>query len=233
MGDDAERILHERAAPSAVAPSGEAAPGGGGRVVPVILAAGASRRLGYPKALVRLGGRTLLRRAAVSALRVATGPVLVVVSSAGAESLRAELRGLPVSIVLNAGAAGGVSTSVAAAVAATPVNAAGWLFMLVDQPLVPADHLAALVAAARAPGVKAVASGYDGTEGAPMVLGAALRDGLLALRGDRGAGGLVRALPAGERRVLPCPEASLDIDTEADIARARGALVAAFGARRP
>ena len=45
----------------------------------VILAAGASRRLGRPKQLVRLGGESLLRRTVRAAL--ACDPVLVVLGS--------------------------------------------------------------------------------------------------------------------------------------------------------
>jgi len=71
-----------------------------GRTGVVVLAAGGSSRMGEPKQLLDIEGRSLLRRAAGAALEAGCGPVVVVVGSA-AERMRTELAGLPVRIVRN------------------------------------------------------------------------------------------------------------------------------------
>ncbi|RFP64687.1 hypothetical protein D0N36_13065 [Hymenobacter lapidiphilus] len=61
----------------------------------LLLAAGASSRLGRPKQLLMYQGRTLLRRAAETAVAAATGAPVVVVTGALHEALLPELAGLP------------------------------------------------------------------------------------------------------------------------------------------
>ena len=66
----------------------------------VILAAGGSSRMGRPKQLLPLDGTSLLVRAATNALQSQCRPVVVVVG-AGAETMRRELAGLDIQIVVN------------------------------------------------------------------------------------------------------------------------------------
>ena len=61
----------------------------------VILAAGASTRMGVPKQLLQFGGETMLRRAASFAIEAGCRPV-VVVTGANATPSRKALRGLDV-----------------------------------------------------------------------------------------------------------------------------------------
>ena len=83
----------------------------------IILAAGGSTRMGTPKQLLQFEGRTLLRRAAQTALATDCRPVVVVLG-ASAETMRQELHGLDVVIVENAnwqtGMAGSLRTGIKA-----------------------------------------------------------------------------------------------------------------------
>ena len=77
----------------------------------VILAAGASTRMGLPKQLLQFGGETMLRRAASVALKPGCRPV-VVVTGADATASRKALRGLDVREADNPQWESGISSSV-------------------------------------------------------------------------------------------------------------------------
>src|SRR3989454_9140543 len=70
------------------------------RVAGVILAAGASRRMGKNKMLLVLEGESLIRRAAKRALGAGLSPVVVVIGPE-ADRLRAELKDLPLEFAIN------------------------------------------------------------------------------------------------------------------------------------
>ena len=88
-------------------------------VAAVILAAGASSRLGRPKQLLTLNGRSLLRRTVEAATNAGCAPILVVLG-AHAGQLTGETGALssPVRVVINENWAEGMGTSLAAGVAA-------------------------------------------------------------------------------------------------------------------
>ncbi len=174
----------------------------------VILAAGASRRLGRPKQLERYHGESLLRRAVAAA--AACRPV-VVVTGCRAEAMARELEGLPVRVVVNAGWEEGMASSLREGVRALDPGAEGALFLVCDQPAVDAALVARLLEAWKgAP----VACAYGGVRGIPAILPARAFPALLALRGDRGA----RTLLQGDDVVeVPFPEGAWDVDEPGDL----------------
>ena len=175
------------------------------RTVVAVLAAGLSRRLGQPKQLLEYRGQPLIRHATVVAL--GAGVETVVVTNHGDA-----LRGLPVTILANPGAAEGISSSIRIAV--EHARDARILFTLCDQPLVTSDHLRAMIAAS----APIVATSYAGALGVPAMLAPELHDELLGLRGDRGARAIIeRHLP--EVVAITSESAAIDIDTLADLAK--------------
>ena len=106
-------------------------------VAGVVLAAGASTRFGRNKLLLTLDGESLARRAASAALAAGLEPVVVVLGH-DAERVREELTGLPVRAVVNADHSRGMSTSLAAGIAALPAETAAAVVHLADMPLVTA-----------------------------------------------------------------------------------------------
>lgn len=181
-------------------------------IAAVVLAAGASRRLGQPKQLVELAGEALLRRVARMALETGFGPVIVVLPGDHASYLPA-LEGLAVQVCPNLQAAEGVGASIRAGVAALPSRASGVLLLTVDQVALDTTVLKRLGEAFGA-GDHPVASAYEGRIGIPAIFPRGSFQDLLSLKGDQGA----RALLGGATPV-PFPRGGEDLDTPEDLAR--------------
>ncbi len=179
----------------------------------VILAAGAGRRMGGPKALMMLDDETLLRRAVKSALDAGCSPVVAVVGT-----WEPGLEGLEVQTVVNAQAAEGMASSIRAGIAALPAIARAVLLLAVDQPKVGTPLLRTLLAMAGMEPQRPVACAYGGSRGVPAVLPRRLFPELLALRGDHGAKAI---LLREDATALPFPEGGVDLDTPEDWERLR------------
>lgn len=186
----------------------------------VILAAGASTRLGQPKQLIELDGEPLLRRAARAALATAPERALIVVG-AQADAVFAAVADLRVERVDCADWAEGMGASLRAAIAALARDDAvhGALVLLTDQPALAAAHLQALADAWRADPARAVASAYADTIGVPALLPRAWFGALAALRGDAGARELLRA-HRDRIRTIAAPALAIDVDRPEDLGRA-------------
>src|SRR5512141_2033997 len=103
------------------------------RVAAIVLAAGASSRMGRPKQLLDWNGRPLVRAAAEIALAARLEPLLVVVGGAQAAVANA-LAGLPLQMIINPDYAAGQSTSLRAGVAALGQDVDAVVVLLGDQP---------------------------------------------------------------------------------------------------
>jgi molybdenum cofactor cytidylyltransferase len=182
-------------------------------IAAVILAAGAGRRMGGPKALVTLDGETLLRRVARIALASGCSPVLAVVGP-----WDSDLGDLEVQPIFNAEATEGMASSIRAGIAALPKEVTAALVLAVDQLAVDTSLVQRLLALAMEDPSRPVACAYGGSLGIPALLPRRLFSDLLALRGDHGA----KAILLRENALtLPFPQAEADLDTPEDLARIR------------
>lgn len=214
-------------------------------VAGLLLAAGASRRLGTPKQLLRdADGTTRVRRVATDLVAAGLDPV-VVVTGAESDAVAAELADLPVRVVHHAEWADGMGSSIAAGVGAIAErepdpdpSSAGVLIAACDMPSVDAAHLAMLRERFLTAGLR-VASDYRDPAGAatdearvpaarggpvtvgiPAVFPTTDFDRLRSLAGDRGAKFL---LQSPDTVHVPLPGGSLDLDTPDDVVAWRAA----------
>ena len=188
----------------------------------MVLAAGASTRLGRPKQLVEHDGEPLVRRAALAAAQAGAAPVIVVLG-AHAERVAPALAGLHgVSVVVNAEWRTGLASSLITGLHALGTHGCdAVLVTLADQPLVDADALRRVMAPFSAER-RVVTAAYGDAVGVPVLFAREHVDDLLRLAGDAGAGGWLRRHAHLVTRV-PLDAAALDVDTEADVARLRDA----------
>ena len=190
------------------------------RVTGVLLAAGAGRRMGGPKALLDLGGQPAWTRAA-AVLRDGGCQRVVVVAGAGRDGIRST--DPSVEVVHHPAWSDGMGTSLRAALAAGAVDQADAVVVhLVDLPGVGADVVARLVAAWREqPDVLVHAAGWDGRRRNPVLFDAdVLPEVAASLSGDAGARSWLDA-NADRVAVVDCDDLGdpEDLDTPADLAR--------------
>ncbi len=110
----------------------------------ILLAAGESSRFGAPKQLLDWKGKPFVRQVAETALRAGLDPVIVVTGSHAAE-VESALSGLPVKIIYNPNYPQGQSTSIHAGLTALAGKAGSAVFLLADQPQIPAEVIRALI----------------------------------------------------------------------------------------
>jgi molybdenum cofactor cytidylyltransferase len=170
------------------------------RVAAVVLAAGASTRMGRNKLLLAIDGGV---------------DEVVVVLGHDEERVRAELSGLSCVSVVNPDHAEGAGTSVRTGVRrAAGVDAL--IVVLADMPFVTADMIATLVRRYRTTRAPLVVSHYGDVQAPPTLYDRALFNELLAIPGERCAKQVVREHEA-EAEVVQWPAAALrDIDVPAD-----------------
>ncbi|HUH62010.1 MAG TPA: nucleotidyltransferase family protein [Terracidiphilus sp.] len=189
------------------------------QVAAIVLAAGASRRLGRPKQLLEIAGESLLARVVRLAAEAGAEPVIAVLG-ANCEIVRAAIASPNAICIVNENWGQGIASSIRAgldALESHAADAAGALLLTCDQPRLTAPHLRSLLDRfAEQEGRPAVASRYASALGVPAVFPRNLFAGLRELRGDRGARSLL-ANPPCPLIEIEFPGGEIDIDTPADL----------------
>jgi molybdenum cofactor cytidylyltransferase len=190
-------------------------------VTGVVLAAGASRRLGVPKQLLEYKGTTVLGATLDVARTCALDQILVTIGGAAADVRdRVDFRGCEV--VENEQFEAGCSSSIGAAIGAVDVRAVGIVLLLGDQPDVTARSVGSLVDRA-GPSPLGVCR-YENGVGHPFWFHRRVFDDLLALHGDKAVWKLLESGRHPVYEVEVSGDIPLDVDTwedyEALVARA-------------
>ena len=156
-------------------------------LVAVILAAGESRRMGTPKALLPYRGKTFIEHLVeitghprIGARRIVLGAHL--------DQIRAKLPGEAASLVANRDWRQGQLSSVQAAIRTIPADeTAGLVLCPVDHPLFSPKLIAQLIDAFDSGGQLVVLPVYHGRRGHPVIFAASLYPELLAASSAIGA----------------------------------------------
>jgi molybdenum cofactor cytidylyltransferase len=183
----------------------------------VILAAGASTRMGTPKQLLRVDGRTLLRRTVDAVLASPAWPVVVVLG-AHLDSIRPEVARLPVLIVENGAWEEGLASSIRAGarvLESFSLSLDAALLVLCDQPNLSPDAITRLAAVPVDSGKTIVAARYGDHSGPPALFARRHFQELMELRGPGGARPML-ARHADLVAMIDLPELAADLDTPAD-----------------
>jgi molybdenum cofactor cytidylyltransferase len=185
-------------------------------IAAILLAAGASRRLGRPKQLLDVAGQPLVAHAVKQAIDLCDAGLVVVTGAAG-DQVAAALAGFSFVRVHNPDAAEGMGSSIRHGVLASAADADGILLLVCDQPAVDQGHLMTLIDTWRQSPAQVVAARYADTSGVPAIFPASYRARLAALEGQSGA----RAILAEADNVIhvDMPAAAFDVDTPADVER--------------
>lgn len=179
----------------------------------VILAAGASRRMGTSKQLLAWGKKSLLGHAISEALQCSPSDVFVVLG-ANADVIAASIEDYPVKIIRNTAWKKGLSSSIGCAISRIQVQKFdAVLLMLADQPEVDADVLKSLISAYKKSKLSIVATAYENKNGVPAIFNDQYFSKLRALVGDRGAAAVIKNNPNDVLVIRPQKSIS-DIDTQ-------------------
>ncbi len=183
--------------------------------IPVLLlAAGASRRMGRPKQLLPWGDKTLIEHQ-VSVLMETGNPVCVVLGS-NCKMIAPLIEKLNVKIVINNDWESGMGSSVACGVGSLIrdlPDPLGVLITLLDQPLIPVDHFRRMISEFK-PGIQQiiVSGSVSGWKGVPALFDRHYFEDLTELNGDQGARKIIDD-NLGKVTTIICEESLEDMDT--------------------
>jgi molybdenum cofactor cytidylyltransferase len=187
------------------------------RIEAILLAAGESRRMGYPKPLLRVGQETFLSQSAKSILAVV--PRMTVVLGAHAERIRPAIPADPrIVAVDNPRYKAGQLSSLKAGLRSLGDDLDGVLVHLADHPLVKQSSFERVVTEFATGRGAIVIARHAGRRGHPVIFARALFKELLDAPEDEGARAVVNRDPARVVYVeVDDPGVTLDLDTPSDL----------------
>jgi len=183
----------------------------------ILLAAGASTRLGRPKQLLMYQGKTLLQHGMQVAIDTGATSIIAVLG-ANANFFIKKTANQLIEVILNEQWAEGMASSIRCGInklleTAPEINAA--IIMVCDQPYVTTKLLKDLVIKFQETGKPIIASSYKNNQGTPALFDKTIFASLLDLKGDVGAKKIMNANP-NLVALVNFHLGEIDIDTEED-----------------
>lgn len=184
-------------------------------IAAIILAAGASTRMGENKLLIEnKDGRPLIAGVTDAAIEAGLDPVIVVTGN-DAERIGAALAGRSVRFAHNPRYRDGLAESLKTGLAALPDKIEGALICLGDMPDVATAHMTRVVSAFDPEcGAAICVPTWQGRRGNPVLFARSFFAEMMTLSGDVGARGLIAANPGHVHEVPMDDDAvAIDLDT--------------------
>ncbi|MBN1905029.1 MAG: putative selenium-dependent hydroxylase accessory protein YqeC [Deltaproteobacteria bacterium] len=188
-------------------------------VTAIILAAGGSSRMGKPKQMLEIGGKTLVSivienilASIIDEIIIVTQPDLPLIGGNEYPEIKR---------VVNKEWQRGQSSSMKAGLNAVDKKTDAVMFFMADQPMVDTDIINRLVTAFQESKKPIVSPMYNGKKGAPVLFKRGLFDELNLIQGDRGGRGLLEVYPV-EYVNIEMPFAAMDVDTPEEYEKLRG-----------
>lgn len=179
----------------------------------IVLAAGESRRFGFPKILLKFGAETLLHRVARIALEGNLHPVVVVLGAY--PEAKQEIRDLNLLVIDNPNWQFGQSTSVKKALENMPEHIEAVIFILGDQPFITPTLLQSLQHEFALTNAPVIAPIVNGQRANPVLFSRVTFSDLMEITGDIGGRQIFGKYPLhfmtwNEEKLL------IDVDTVED-----------------
>ena len=186
----------------------------------ILLAAGESRRMGSPKALLYYQGQTFIERICTAFLTAGVDELIVVLGARAEEIGRALPSHPALRSVVNSRYSQGQLSSLMVGIGALSPESEAVVVNLVDHPLISSATIKAVIDSFRAVPLPIVIASYQGKRGHPVLFSGQVYGEILAAPLDQGAKVVVRKDPARVREVpLDDPGILADIDTPEDYRR--------------
>lgn len=183
----------------------------------IILAAGESKRMGSPKQLLQIEGKSLIHRTAEIALATDCYPVVMVIG-ANKPQIAPEIVDLPLTVIDNPMWHEGMSSSVKiglAGVYMTYKEIEAVIILVCDQPYLSVSLLERMVEIYNTKKPRLIACKYGEQLGVPALFDRTLFEELLNLKGDKGAKPVLMN-HLDEAHILQFEAGSIDLDTPDD-----------------
>ncbi len=189
---------------------------GAASIAAILLAAGTSTRYGEANKLLATVGDDPVVHAAAQSLLAAEPDAAVAVLGHEADRVRAALNGLPFTVVENPDYCEGQATSVARGMTSIPAEVDAAVIALGDMPAIAPETVGMLVRTFRETGRSALAAGYEGRRGNPVLFDRTHFDRLAELTGDRGGRDILRTADDAAIVETGDPGVRLDLDERDD-----------------
>jgi molybdenum cofactor cytidylyltransferase len=193
------------------------------RIGAVILAAGESKRMGFPKQLIEICGEKIIRIVVKKVLNVGFGDIVVVLGHMAGDIARYIDDMIGIKIIVNPRYREGMSTSLIEGIKNLRQDIEAFMVILGDQPFVSKETMEKIIETYY--GMKRkplmVVPTYRGLGGNPVLISSRIAKEIMSLRGDIGARALMERYKAYISYIeTQDPGVVLDIDTKEDLEKA-------------
>lgn len=183
------------------------------KITAVILAGGKSRRMGYPKPLLRIGKKSFLNIIKEKILKAGIKSIYLVLGS-DAEFIKKNLNTENLKVIINKSWEQGQLSSLKAAIKKIKRNTDGVIMFLIDHPQVEVSTLRKLIEVFEQKDADIIVPEYNGRGGHPVIFHRNVFNALLKAPLDEGAKAVLRNKKYNTERVnVNDPYIRQDVDT--------------------